>query len=52
MKKYNFFKEETFDLRHQLTFVGDKLEIYLPKNYFGSHSKKSWIGPFLLLLWL
>ena len=33
MKKYNFFKEETFDLRHQLTFVGDQLEIYLPKNY-------------------
>lgn len=38
MKKYSFFKEETFGLRHQITFVGDKLEIYLPKYYLEEDS--------------
>lgn len=31
--KYSFLKEEVYDLRHQLTFVGDKMEIYLPTSY-------------------
>ena len=30
---YSFFKEETFGLRHQLTFIGKEMKIYLPKNY-------------------
>lgn len=35
---YSFFKEETFGLRHQLTFVGKELKIYLPKNYLEKDS--------------
>ena len=30
---YSFFKEESFGLRHQLTFIGQEMKIYLPKNY-------------------
>lgn len=33
---FNFLKEETFDLRHQLTFTGKKMEIYLPISYLNS----------------
>lgn len=35
---YSFFKEETFGLRHQLTFIGKELKIYLPKNYLEKDS--------------
>jgi len=31
---YSFLKEDTFGLRHQLTFIGDKLEFYIPQSYF------------------
>ena len=31
---YDFLKEETFELRHQLTFIGDTLEMYIPTTYF------------------
>lgn len=36
-----FFKEEVFDLRHQLTFVGDKLYIYIPSYYLDKTSATS-----------
>lgn len=35
---YSFLKEETFGLRHQLTFVGREMKIYLPKNYLEKDS--------------
>lgn len=35
---YSFFKEETFGSRQQLTFIGDELKIYLPKNYLEADS--------------
>ena len=35
---YDFFKEETIGLRHQLTFIGDELRIYLPATYLADDS--------------
>lgn len=32
----SFLKEEVINLRHQLTFIGDKMEIYLPTSYLES----------------
>lgn len=36
--KYNFLKEEVFNLRHQLTFVGNELKIYIPKYFLEENS--------------
>lgn len=33
---FNFLKEETFELRHQLTFTGKEMEIYLPVAYLNN----------------
>lgn len=35
---YDFLKEETIGLRHQLTFIGDELRIYLPATYLANDS--------------
>lgn len=35
---HSFFKEETFGLRQQLTFIGNEMKIYLPKNYLEPNS--------------
>jgi hypothetical protein len=36
--KYPFFKEDTIGTRTQVTFVGDKLDIYIPKSYLPDSS--------------
>ena len=36
--KYSFFKEEVFDARHQITFIGKEMKIYLPINYLEDDS--------------
>ena len=33
MEKYNFLKEEVFGLRHQMTFIGNEMKIYIPKYF-------------------
>lgn len=36
--KYSFFKEEVFEARHQITFIGKEMKIYLPSNYLEEDS--------------
>lgn len=35
---YSFLKEESYGLRSQLTFIGDEMKIYLPKNFLEPES--------------
>lgn len=35
---YSFLKEEVFGARHQMTFIGQEMKIYLPKNYLEADS--------------
>ena len=38
---YPFFKEEKFGLRTQTTFVGNKLEAYIPMSFFAKTAKET-----------